>query len=109
MTKADPREDAEIPLSVGNHLSHPGLSRQRVMIPLDGVTRSMFWFPVPFSVEQLVAGRRPPRITGSSSRRESFQPIHDFNSAAMEQPAACVGSLVQLVLISLTAMLSAAR
>ena len=77
MTKADPREDAEIPLSVGNHPSHPGLSRQRVMIPVDGVTRSMFWFPVPFSVEPLVAGRRPPRITGSSSRRESFQPIHD--------------------------------
>ena len=63
-----------------------------------GLTTLMVWSPVPFSVEQLVAGRRPPRITGSSSRRESSHPIHDFNSAAVEQPAACVGWCVQLVL-----------
>lgn len=109
MTQAGPHEDAVIPLSVSNHLSHPGWSRQRVMIPVDGLTRSMVWSPVPFSVDQLVAGRHPLPLAGSSSRRDSFQPIHDFNSAAVEHSAPCVGWLVQLVLNSLTPMLSAVR
>ena len=66
-----------------------------------GLTTLMVWSPVPFSVDQLVAGRHSLPLAGSSSRRESFQLIHDLNSAAVEHSAACVGWLVQLVLISL--------